>query len=438
MSDEPATPEAGAPEDGRGRHTALVVGLVGGSHFVNHAYLVLLPPLFGPLRAELGVSLAALGLAVGVQGAVNTLCQLPFGYVADAYSREAVLAVSLVVGALGAGLTAVAPTFELLLAAQVVLGVGTGAHHPAHYPMLSAATRPDQRGRAYSVHGFAGALGFAGPPAVAAAAAAVGAGWRGAVLTVAAVGALYAVATLWLVRTRVGADVRRPEPGERTAAPLDDHPLRALAGRLRAGTRSVLAVAVRPSMLALLVLSFVTSVAGWVVRSYAAVLLTDGYGLPDGPANLVVTAMFAVSAVLILVGGPLTDARGPGPVLVGGFAGLLALSAALASGLLPVVGAVGATVLLAGTVTFSRPARSALVDALAGRGDVGKSFALVTVGISLGGAVAPPLFGWLIEVRDVAAAFYAVAAIAVVAIALTAAVLHVGDRPRLAAGQPGD
>lgn len=425
------------------REAALVVALVGGSHFVHHMYLVVLPPIFGLLAAEFPVGLAALGLAVGVQGAVNTACQLPFGYLADAYSREAVLAVSLVVGAAGAVLTATAGSYEWLLAAQVVLGVGTGAHHPAHYPLLSAATAPERRGRAYSVHGFAGALGFAGPPAVTSAVVAVGWGWRAVVWVIALVGAAYAVGCLWLVRRRVSPAVRRPPARSRHGAgdagdPDDTGPGAALRNHLLGGVRSVLALVASPPLLGLVAIAFLASAASWVVRSYAVVLLTDGYGFADGPANLVVTAMFAVSAALILVGGPLTDREGPGPVLLAGFGALAVLAGALAWGGLPVALAVGATVLLAGTVTFSRPARSTLVDALAGRGDVGMSFALVTVGISLGGAVAPPAFGWLIDARGVAVAFGAVAVVAVAAAAVTVVVLRAGDGGVAPTVQPGD
>jgi predicted MFS family arabinose efflux permease len=109
-----------------------VVGLVAGSHFVNHAYLVLLAPLVGVLAARFDVSVAAVGLAIGVQNAVVLALQLPFGYVSDAYSRTLVLGISLGVGTLGAALTALAPSYAWLLAAQVVVGIGVAGHHPAH------------------------------------------------------------------------------------------------------------------------------------------------------------------------------------------------------------------------------------------------------------------------------------------------------------------
>ncbi|MEF8831373.1 MAG: MFS transporter [Halobacteriales archaeon] len=414
-----------------GYEAGLVVGLVGGSHFVNHMYLVVLPPLFGFLAADFPVGVGMLGLAVGVQGAVNTAVQLPFGYVADAYSRTAVLAVSLVVGAVGAVLTALAPSFEWLLAAQVVLGVGTGAHHPAHYPLLSATTGPDRRGRVFSIHGFTGALGFGAPPAITAAAVGLGGGWREAVWVVAVIGTLYAVGALWLVRG-VSDGVRHPPSGNGTPE--------AAAGRslVRRAGAAIADVVTAPAMLSLAALAFAASAASWGVRSYAVLLLTGSYGMGDGTANVVATAMFVTGAVAILVGGVLSDRYGAAPVLLGGFGALTVLAAAVGTALLPALAAAAVTVLLYSGVSVSRPARSKLTDGLAGRGDVGKSFALITVGISLGGAVAPPAFGWLIERSTPEAAFLGVAALSLGAVALTVATLRLGDAARTGGAVPAD
>jgi MFS family permease len=129
--------------------------------------------------------------------------------------------------------------------------------------------------------------------------------------------------------------------------------------------------------------------------------------------------MLVVGAVVLLGGGYLGDRVGPVPVLYAGYGTLVVLAGALASALLPVLAAVGVVLLLAATVDLSRPARATLTDLASERGDVGKNFALMTIGISLGGAVAPPAFGYVIVVASVEAAFAAVAATAGVALALS-------------------
>jgi len=410
----------------------LVVGLVGGSHLVNHAYFMLLPPIFGPLRAELGLTDAQLGIALGTVGLVVTALQLPLGALSDARGRTPVLALSLTFGALGALLTATAGSYGWLLVAAVVTGVGIAGHHPAHYPLIGAATAPDTRGRAYSVHGFTGALGFAAPPAIVAAAATVGVDWRLAIGAIAAVGAVYGVACLLAFARYVDRDITHPRSAGATAAaegpPAGDA---GLPTRLRRLLSS-------PPIVALTVLWFCTSAAGWGIKQYTATLLSAGYGVPEATANLAVSAMLTVGAVCIFGGGWLTDRYAPGPVLVGGYAALVGVAGLLAVGTLPVLGALAVALLLSATVDASRPARAALADALSSDDDAGKNFGLLTVGISGGAAVAPPVLSVAVARLGVSAAFWAVAGLGLVAIALTAVVLSVGGTGVTGRAQPGD
>lgn len=422
------------------RESELVVGLVGGSHLVNHAYLILLPPAFPYLTRAFDVSTTELGLAVGLLGAVVTLLQLPLGYISDTYSRRLVLGFSLAFGAVGCAMAALAPSFGWLLAAQIVMGVGVAGHHPAHYPLLSAATAKSRRGRAYSIHGFAGALGLAAPFAVVPAAYALGFGWRAAFGAVALFGAVYAVGCLAAFRD-ISRDITHPpearplpRPGTFTASVAGDATRQAAAG-FRSQVRSV---AGAPTILVLTALWFVNSVAVWGVRTYAPTLLVDGYGLAPASASLVGSVMLGVGAVVIIIGGYLTDGVGALAVTFAGYAALVALAAGVGSVALPTLLAVGVVLLLTSTIDVSRPARSKLTDAASPEADVGKNFALMTVGISAGGAVAPPAFGLIVEQLGVGAAFYAVAGVALVALALTATLRSVQTRNRSGRPTAGD
>ena len=398
-----------------------VVGLVAGSHFVNHTYLILLAPLVGVLATRFDVSVAAIGLAIGVQNAVVLVLQLPFGYVSDAYSRTLVLGTSLGVGTLGAVLTALAPSYAWLLASQVIVGIGVAGHHPAHYPLLAAVSTEGTRGRAYSAHAFGGSVGLAAPFAVVAATTALGLSWRVAIGIAAAVGAVYSVYCVLRFRD-VDDAITRPGLAERP----DSRPtLRSVPGRLRRIGR---AVASDDGILGLTVLAFLTSAAAWAVRTYTPSLLSTGYGLPDGTASALTAAMLTVGAGLILAGGDLTDRVGAGPTVVVGYALLIVVAALLATLLLPPVG-VGIVLVLSGSISLSRPARSALADRLSARADLGKNFAVVTIGISLGGVVAPPVFGYLVTSAGLTASFGLVSV-------LGAASLWLGWRVLRAAGAP--
>jgi MFS family permease len=410
------------------RNASLVVGLVAGSHVVNHAYLLLFAPAFTLLSADFSVTLGQLGLAVGLVNAVVTVGQLPLGYVSDSYSHGAVLVGSLAVGSLGCALAALATSYELLLAAAVVMGLGVAGHHPAHYPLISAAAPDTYRSRAYSVHGFAGALGLALPFAVVPAAVAIGFGWQAAFGAIAAFGVAYTVVAVLAVRrlpnsiTRAGAEAREEEESlgdTLRAVDTTSGRLSLLVGRAGAYFRTI---AGAPLILLLTALWFVNSAAVWGVRAYAATLLDSGYGLDAGTASLVASAMLVVGAVILLGGGYLADRIGPTPLLFVGYGSLVVFAAALSTNLLPLVAAVGIVLLLAATVDLSRPARATLTDLASERRDVGKNFALMTVGISAGGAVAPPAFGYAIDIAGVHAAFAGVAVTAGVALLLSVSV----------------
>ncbi|NHN46610.1 MFS transporter [Halostella sp. JP-L12] len=399
------------------RETAIVVALVSGSHVVNHLYLVLFPPILATLAAEFDVGLAALGVAMGVQAFVNTALQLPYGYLSDNYDRTLTLGLCLGLGAVGAGVLAVAPTFEWLLAGQAVLGAGIAGHHPAHFPLLSDATDEDSRGRAYSVHGFAGNLGFAAPPVVIVGITALpGATWRHAFGLIAAVGALYGVAAVSVLARSVSDDVTRPNPGE-------DDDRDAATTRLGRTVAEVRALGRAPSILALGVVAMIASTAFWGVTSFVAVLLEDGYGVASGTASLTLTAMFVAGAALILVGGSLADRVRPGPVLASAYvlAGLAAL--ALAAMVLPPLAAVGMAVLAGSLGSLGTPARDKLADVLSTRADIGRNFAVITIGIMVGNTVAPPLFGALIESAGYRTTFALIGGVALLAAAATVGIV---------------
>ena len=415
--------------------TGLVVALVGGSHVVNHMYFMLLPPVTGALALDLGVTVAQVGLAVGLVGLIVTGLQLPFGHLSDTRGRTPVLALSLSFGAVGAILTATAQSFAWLLLAQVVVGVGIAGHHPAHYPLLSAATDPGARGRAFSVHGFTGAIGFAAPPGIVAAATALGFGWRVAIGAIGVAGALYGAAAIFTLHRYVDHDVTNPSEPRGGAGARSDGRLRSLPRRALAGLRDLVS---SRGIVLLTVLWLLTSMAAWGIKTQTIPLLTGGYGMADATANLLVSAMFVLGAVLMFGGGWLTDRTSPGFVLVVGYVAFVAIAGALATGGLPFPLLVVLTLVLAATIDFSRPARSALGDALSSQESMGKNFGLLTIGISGGAAVAPPVLGYVASRAGEASAFVAMAALGIVTLALTVVVIRLGEASLAPRPQPGD
>ncbi len=406
----------------RSRESALVVGLISGSQFMNHAFLVLLPPILPILSGEFNVSLGILGVVLGIQAFVNTAFQLPFGYLADHYDRAIALGLSSALGAVGAIVTALAPDIGTLVVGQVILGVGVAGHHPAHYPLMSDATAESARGRVFAIYNFGGSLGFATPPVVISAIIAIpGMTWRHALGFLGAVGLVYAILSTVLIAWRVGADVTGPNVDvKRSQAPLLE--------RVRTEIR---ALAANPGILALAVLALAASTAHWGMTSYAVVFLTSAYPISLPLANLTLTGLFVVGAGAILLGGYLTDRIGGGRILIASFAGFTTLLALIASGVVPALAAMGLFLMVGGVRSLAGPARDELTDRLAGQGTVAKSFAIVTIGIMLGNAIAPPLFGYIIDAFGVQVAFFGIAGAALIAtLVATMVVFEFADHER--------
>lgn len=61
------------------------------------------------------------------------------------------------------------------------------------------------------------------------------------------------------------------------------------------------------------------------------------------------------------------------------------------------------------------PSRDKMVREAAPQGSAGKSFAFVSVGLSVGGIVAPLVLGWLLDQGDAALVFWVLAAFSLVA-----------------------
>jgi MFS family permease len=377
-----------------------------------------------------------LGIAMGVQGGANTVFQLPFGYLADNYDRRLALGLSLGLSTASVFLVAFAPTFEVLLVGQALLGIGIAGHHPAHFPLLADATPENLRARAFSVRGFLGSLGFGAPPVFFAAILGFrGLTWRGAVALIGAFGAVYAAVTLLAFQRYVGEEITAPEIRDSVDSnaegdvstgdsPSTDSPTADSLSRREAVGRELRAILASPGVLALALLALVASTASWGLTSYAVVLLEQGYGLALDAANLTLSAMFVVGALAVLVGGDLSDRFSAGPLIVGSYASVVVLVGLLASMAIPALAAVACLLVVGGTRALAGPARSKLADGLSARSDLGRNFAIITVGTMTGSALAPPLFGALIERSGLRVAFAAIAVISVLAVLVTLFVLY--------------
>ena len=128
------------------------------------------------------------------------------------------------------------PRYEALLFFMVVFGIGDSVIHPADYAILNKTVDPRRMGRAFSVHTFAGHLGFVAAPVTVIALTEL-IGWRGAII-LSGLGGIGIGVLMFANRYLLGDQPahahphEEPEPGARRSRavdePADAHRLRFL------------------------------------------------------------------------------------------------------------------------------------------------------------------------------------------------------------------
>ncbi|MFQ5958525.1 MAG: MFS transporter [Alphaproteobacteria bacterium] len=357
---------------------AKVIGLVGTGHFFSHFYLLALPPLFPLLKDEFGVGYAALGAALMVYNAATGVVQVPVGFLVDRIGARTVLLAGLAVDAAAIAAIGLTSSYRVLLALVFVAGLGNSVFHPADYAILSASIGKGRIGRAFSFHTFAGFLGFAAAPGTMVLLTAL-MNWRWALIVAGAVG-LAVAAVMLAARTVLADDARASE------APA----------RPRHGQG--LALLFSPPILLFFVFFLATSMATSGIHAFSVAAIVSLYDAPLAAANAALTGFLIAAAVGILAGGVLADRTSRHDlVAVLGFVAAAAMVAVVAIMSLPMALLIGALTLAGLFQGGSRPSRDMMVRAVTPAGATGKVFAFVSVGLNIGGAVSPVLFGWVID-----------------------------------------
>jgi MFS family permease len=381
-----------------------VLALTAGLWFLAKFLRYVLPPLFPTFQATYAVSNTQLGLVFTGLLAGYAAMQFPSGALADRVGTVTVITGGAVVAALGAVLLFLAPGFGVLVAAVVLIGVGTGAHKTVAIALLSAVYA-DRTGSALGVMDTVGeSAGVVGPALVAVALAAA-VDWRLLFLG----GALAVLALGLLFRQRVPD--RAPEPTDGGEASDE------------AGLREYLVAFRAPRFAAFSALAVLVAFAINGLVSFLPLYLSAGAGLPTETASLIFSGFFAVSAVQPFTGG-VADRVGTLWVV----AALLALGLGCLAALLVAGGplALGLSVLGLGVGLHGfRPVRDAHFTAVIPGEVVGGTLGIVRTAMLTAAAASPAAVGYLSDVSTFRVAFgtlgvaLALAAVLAVVLGLT-------------------
>lgn len=211
------------------QHDFRVISLIGVAHGVSHFYQLAFATMLLIVRQEAGLSYADVGLLAGTFYGVSGLAQTAAGFAVDRFGARPILAGGLMVVGLGLACVSVAHSFLGFACIAVIAGLGNSVFHPADFALLNSSVNTNRLGRAFSIHGLGGSLGWAAAPVMYFLDSLFG--WVGAAL----IGALPGIVLSALVFAH--------------REQLVDHRIKVRAAAAQAGGRPGLALFLQPALL---------------------------------------------------------------------------------------------------------------------------------------------------------------------------------------------
>jgi MFS transporter, FSR family, fosmidomycin resistance protein len=363
------------------RQDAGVIGLVGIAHMISHFSQLLLAPLFPWLKTEFNATYAELGFLMTLFFVVSCAVQALSGFVVDRLGPRPVLFGGLALLGVSAFGFSISTSYWMLAGFSMLAGIGNGVFHPVDYTLLNRKVSAPRLGHAYSFHGITGSLGWALAPAMLVPLT-LAFSWR---VALASAGVLAFVVLLVLVINR-----------ERLHLPS----LPAAEGHAAAAESNFAFLRI-PAVWMCFAFFFFYAIALSVVQAFAPVAAGQIHGVPLGLVASCLTIYMVCSAGGMVFGGFLASdpARCERIVGVGmGIAAVIALF--LGFGTFPAL----AVPVLFGAMGFAAgiagPSRDLLVKRSTPDNATGRVYGVVYAGLDIGQAVAPVMFGALMDHRQ--------------------------------------
>ena len=362
------------------RQDATLIGLVGTAHLISHFSQLLLAPLFPWLKDDFNASYAELGLLMTIFFVVSCIVQALSGFVVDRWGPRPVLFAGLsLLGAAALGFAS-SHSYASLALFSVVAGIGNGVFHPVDYTLLNRKVHPSRLGHAFSVHGITGSLGWALAPALLVPLS-IAYGWRVALMCAAAL-AFTVMGFLWLNRAQLALDLVPARKAE-SSTPATE------------GSLDFLKI---PAVWMCFAFFLFYAMALSGVQAFAPEAAKLLHDVPVSAAALCLTVYMVCSASGMLAGGFLvSDPSRCERVIGAGFG--VAAAVALVIGFVDIP---AATVpVLFGVMGFGAgiagPSRDLIVKRASPPNATGRVYGVVYSGLDIGQAVAPLIFGTLMD-----------------------------------------
>jgi predicted MFS family arabinose efflux permease len=369
------------------------------------------PSLFPWLMADFGLNFTQVGLTMTVFFVVSGIGQALSGFIVDRYGALRVLYGGIGLFIVSGLLLAASTSMTMLLGAAFLAGLGNSVFHPVDFTLLNRRVSTPRLGHAFSVHGLSGNLGWAVAPVLLTTIASTW-NWRAAGVTAALVGVLALV---------VAFLNRRTLDDSRAAAEPD--------GKKSGGTFDFLAA---PTVWLCFAFFFIVTLAFGALQNYSTPVFTSVYHVSIPMAASALTAYLLASAAGTATGG-FFAAKGDGQDRRVAIALSVAAVAAgiIASAVLPAVALPVLMAVMGFGVGFSGPSRDILVRRAAtstfGQRAFGRVYGFTYSGLDVGFAVAPLVFGPMMDAGQYTHVLWGAAALQLLAITTA---LTVGAKSR--------
>lgn len=365
------------------RQDAGVIGLVGLAHLISHFSQLLLAPLFPWLKDAFHVGYIELGFLMTLFFVVSCAVQAASGFLVDRFGPRPILLGGLTLLVVAAFGFALSPSYAALALFAVVAGIGNGVFHPVDYTLINRKVSAARLGHAYSVHGITGSLGWALAPALLVPLA-IAFSWRVA-LAGAGVVVLAVLLLVWL-------------NGHRLALPASAKPAPAANARNEEGAYGFLRV---PAVWMCFAFFFFYAVVLSVVQAFAPEAARQLHGVPVALAAACLTVYMVGGAAGMVLGGFLAaNPQRCERIVAVGFGLAAAIALVIGFGPVPAL----AVPVLFGAMGFASgiagPSRDLLVKRSTPANATGRVYGVVYSGLDIGQAIAPLVFGSLMDARN--------------------------------------
>lgn len=391
-----------------------VIGSVSIGHGVNEFFSVVIPPVIPLLITDLGISYAQSGLLLTTFFIMYSIFQLPVGMLSDWVGKKRLLIAGFACMSGGILLASVAGSYEMLLAAQAIAGIGGSTFHPTGMSLISDVETEETTGRAMGLFGFGGKIGTTASPILVGGLASI-AGWRVGLGFAAILGVL-----VTLVFIPLFSDDEEPSDSDGRVRPNGGRSISFDSG-VQALYRTI-NVPLTRDIVVLFFLTFLVSVQSRAIQTFTTSYIATGVGGSVSVGNIAFFALLFGGSVSSLWAGSLADRFDRGSLgaiaalataaMVGGTVLIGPMTDGLAQE--PLFAFLTLWFLVIGVVMYAlSPVKNALISQESEREFSGSLFGIIQTGSALGSASGPVLFGILASEWGIVAVYPVIAVVSI-------------------------